>query len=169
MIDVFFSVYGEDANGQELRKAGPGSLRQLQVKKPIILPAVSPLLAPCSRIAAANTYHFSARSSHRFSSCRHVSRQAYPSKAIPQRLSLKDYPLTPVPTSPPHAVLIRQTRRIQVTASSTRVNPVRCAKSPWRTNSAPRAPQPEAFIRDTTIPPSLWAMPTGYAPSARPA
>jgi hypothetical protein len=46
VLDVFFSVFGEDAKGQQLRKAGPGSLRQLQVKKPIILPAVSLSLAP---------------------------------------------------------------------------------------------------------------------------
>ncbi|KAL1405312.1 hypothetical protein Q8F55_008939 [Vanrija albida] len=39
VLEVFFSVYGEDDKGQPMKVPGPGGLRMLRVSRPVVLPS----------------------------------------------------------------------------------------------------------------------------------
>lgn len=41
VLEVFFSVFGEDDRGEKMRVSGPGGLRMLRVSRPVTLPSVS--------------------------------------------------------------------------------------------------------------------------------
>lgn len=42
VLEVFFSVFGEDDRGRPMKTPGPGGLRMLRISRPVILPSVSP-------------------------------------------------------------------------------------------------------------------------------
>ncbi|KLT41789.1 hypothetical protein CC85DRAFT_247074 [Cutaneotrichosporon oleaginosum] len=42
VLEVFFSVWGEDDRGEAMKLPGPGGLRMLRVSRPITLPSVNP-------------------------------------------------------------------------------------------------------------------------------
>jgi len=39
-IEVFFSVYGQDQQGQPMKTPGPGGSRLLKIQRPVMVPSV---------------------------------------------------------------------------------------------------------------------------------
>lgn len=46
VAEVYFSVHGEDDQGQTMAKPGPGGLRVMRISRPVVVPSVRYLLPP---------------------------------------------------------------------------------------------------------------------------
>jgi hypothetical protein len=41
LAEVYFSIWGEDAAGRQLPRGGPGAMRVIKIRRPLVLPHVS--------------------------------------------------------------------------------------------------------------------------------
>jgi hypothetical protein len=63
-LEIFYSVYGENADGRQMSKPGPGELRLIKLMKGIALPSVSRLFSMCdfpafwSRFASPPSFRY---------------------------------------------------------------------------------------------------------------